>query len=100
MNTAISFLRKKNDNSYLSQRELVVSLGKVNFCLKALIEVGLMKVGNFRYSNKKSGYLYLLTPKRIEPKILVTKRFLQAKIKEHESLIKEINTTQQSLEKI
>ena len=95
-------LSKINDNPHLSQRELAselgISLGKVNFCLKALVEVGLVKVDNFRNSKNKSGYLYLLTPKGIEQKSSVTKRFLQAKIKEHESLIKEIDAIKRNLE--
>ncbi|MGS2716936.1 MarR family EPS-associated transcriptional regulator [Eionea flava] len=96
-------LSKINDNPHLSQRELAselgISLGKVNFCLKALVEVGLVKVDNFRNSKNKSGYLYLLTPKGIEQKSSVTKRFLQEKIKEHDTLMKEIDAIQQSLQK-
>jgi hypothetical protein len=59
-------LSKINDNSSLGQRELA-SFGKVNFCLKALVEVGLVKLEDFRNSNS-SGYLYLLTSKVIEQK--------------------------------
>jgi EPS-associated MarR family transcriptional regulator len=94
-------LSKINDNPNLSQRELAnelgISLGKVNFCLKALVEVGLVKVENFRNSKNKSGYLYLLTPKGIEQKVKVTKKFLMAKIEEHDCLVKEIEEIQQSL---
>jgi EPS-associated MarR family transcriptional regulator len=78
----------------VSQRELVkrldISLGKANFCLKALIEKGLVKAENFKNSTNKTGYLYLLTTKGLEEKITLTQRFLQRKLKEHEALEKEI----------
>lgn len=94
-------LSKINDNPHLSQRELAselgISLGKVNFCLKALVEVGLVKVDNFRNSKNKSGYLYLLTPKGIEQKAKVTKKFLMAKIEEHGALVKEIEELQKEV---
>lgn len=78
----------------LSQRELAnrlgVSLGKANFCLKALIEKGLVKAENFKENPNKAGYLYLLTPKGVEEKVSLTHSFLQRKLKEHESLVREI----------
>ena len=95
-------LSRINSNPSISQRELAselgISLGKVNFCLKALVEVGLVKVENFRNSKNKSGYMYLLTPKGIEQKAKVTKNFLIAKIEEHDFLVKEIEEIQQSLQ--
>jgi len=94
-------LSKLNADPSISQRklasELGISLGKVNFCLKALVDVGLIKVENFRNSQNKSGYLYLLTPKGIEQKANITKKFLMAKIEEHDCLAKEIAEIQQSL---
>jgi EPS-associated MarR family transcriptional regulator len=94
-------LSKISGNPNLSQRglasELGISLGKVNFCLKALIEVGLVKVENFRNSKNKSGYMYLLTSKGIEQKAKVTKRFLQRKIEDYDSLVKEIETLQKEV---
>ena len=87
-------LRQLSDNPEISQRELAkalgISLGKVNFCLKALVDVGLVKVENFRNNPKKSGYLYLLTPTGIEQKSSITKNFLQRKIDEHKKLTNEI----------
>jgi len=72
-------------------RELGVSLGKVNFCLKALVEVGLLKVTNFRNSKNKLAYMYLLTPNGIKQKSLITERFLKIKLQEYEALEAEIN---------
>ncbi|NVK73364.1 MAG: MarR family EPS-associated transcriptional regulator [Oceanospirillaceae bacterium] len=78
----------------MSQRELSkqlgISLGRANFCIKALIEKGLVKAENFKNSTNKVSYLYLLTPKGIEQKLFLTHRFLQLKIKEREALEKEI----------
>lgn len=81
-------------NPEISQRELAknlgVSLGKANFCLKALIEVGLLKVTNFRNSQNKLAYMYLLTPNGLEEKSSITVRFLKAKVQEYELLQEEI----------
>ena len=74
--------------------ELGISLGRVNFCLKALIEKGLVKVNNFRSSTNKRAYLYLLTPKGIEEKAVVTARFLRRKLDEYETLRRELEELQ------
>ena len=78
----------------LSQRELArrlgISVGKVNFCIQALISKGLVKASNFKKSSNKVGYLYLLTPKGFEDKGALTKSFLKRKLKEYEELEKEI----------
>ena len=71
-------------------RELGVSLGKVNYCVSALIEKGWVKARNFRNSNNKCAYAYLLTPRGIEQKAAVTVHFLRRKMVEFESLKKEI----------
>ena len=71
-------------------RELGVSLGRVNFCLQALVEKGLIKANNFRNSTTKQTYLYLLTPKGIQEKAKVTVRFLQHKLDEYETLKREV----------
>ena len=71
-------------------RELDISLGRVNFCLKALIEVGLLKAANFRNSSNKIAYMYLLTPTGIEEKSAITTRFLKLKLQEHANLQAEI----------
>lgn len=79
----------------LTQRELAqhlgVSLGKANFCLKGLIEVGLIKATNFRNSHNKLAYMYLLTPTGIEAKSSITLRFLKSKMQEYELLQAEIS---------
>ncbi|WP_020168572.1 MULTISPECIES: MarR family EPS-associated transcriptional regulator [Methylotenera] len=71
-------------------RELSISLGRVNFCLKALIEVGLLKATNFHHNKNKLGYMYLLTPKGLEEKSVITARFLKMKLQEHANLQAEI----------
>jgi EPS-associated MarR family transcriptional regulator len=71
-------------------KELGISVGKVNYCLNALIDKGLLKVSNFRNSQNKSAYMYLLTPRGIEEKVNVTYQFLRRKIAEYDQLVKEI----------
>lgn len=87
-------LKELQQDPDVSQRELAkrldISLGKVNFCLKALMEKGLVKAENFKNSTNKASYLYLLTPKGIEEKVSLTQCFLHRKLKEHEALEKEI----------
>ena len=75
-------------------RELGVSLGRVNFCLQALIEKGLIKANNFRNSTTKQTYLYLLTPKGIDEKAKVTLRFLKSKLVEYETIKAELEELQ------
>jgi len=88
-------LKTLEQNPEISQRDLArelgVSLGRVNFCLKALIDVGLLKVTNFRNSRNKLAYMYLLTPSGVKEKSLITERFLKLKLKEYEALEAEIN---------
>ena len=85
----------------ISQRELAselgISLGKANFCLKALIAVGLLKATNFRNSNNKLAYMYLLTPTGVEEKAKIALRFLKNKMQEYESLKIEINLLHQEI---
>jgi len=71
-------------------RELGMSLGKVNYCLQALVARGWIKVRNFRNSNNKAAYLYILTRKGIEEKVNVTADFLRRKVAEYDLLSKEI----------
>jgi EPS-associated MarR family transcriptional regulator len=88
-------------NPKLSQRdvarELGVSLGKVNYCLKLLIEKGLIKATNFKNSKNKVAYMYLMTPRGIEEKAGVTLRFLQRKIREYEELGVDIERIRQEV---
>ena len=87
-------LKLLENDPNISQRQLAdalgVSLGKANYCLKALIEKGLIKVRNFRNSQNKLGYVYVLTARGLEDKAKVTVRFLKYKINEYEELEKEI----------
>ena len=87
-------LRVLESSPQLTQRELAremgVSLGKVNYCVKALIEQGWIKARNFRNNNNKLSYAYLLTPRGIEQKAVITSHFLRRKLAEYESLKKEI----------
>jgi EPS-associated MarR family transcriptional regulator len=71
-------------------RELGMSLGKANYCFKALIRKGWVKARNFRNSRKKAAYLYILTPNGIEAKVNATTAFLRRKIAEYDVLAQEI----------
>jgi EPS-associated MarR family transcriptional regulator len=79
----------------MSQRDLAqamgVSLGKANYCLKALMDRGLVKFGNFRKNPDKRQYAYLLTPAGLEEKTRITMAFLRRKVAEFEALEKEIS---------
>ena len=91
---SLNVLRLLAEQSRLSQRELAsstgVSLGKVNYCLRALIEKGFVKAQNYRKSRNKLAYLYVLTPAGVSAKAELTRRFLARKIKEYEALRQEI----------
>ena len=75
--------------------ELGVSLGRVIYCLKSLIEKGFIKVNNFRNSNNKTQYSYLLTPKGIEEKAKLTLDFIRIKTQEYDTLKQEIEILKQ-----
>jgi MarR family transcriptional regulator, temperature-dependent positive regulator of motility len=85
-----------SDNPGITQRELAkklgISLGGVNYCLKALIEVGHIKIENFKKIPNKAIYLYLLTPNGISKKTLLASDFLKRKMKEYEVLKSEIKS--------
>jgi len=92
--THYTLLKTLEKNPGLSQRELAkqlgVSLGKVNYCLNKLIEKGSLKINNFRNSQNKLAYAYLLTPQGIESKARMTVQFLKRKMQEYERLRAEI----------
>jgi EPS-associated MarR family transcriptional regulator len=94
-------LRLLDKNPHLSQRELAkhmgISLGKVNYCLRALMEKGVIKARNFYHNKDKSAYAYFLTPKGIQEKAQVTYRFLKQKMDEYEVLRQEIELIQQDV---
>ena len=87
-------LRLLQENPELSQRELAdavgVGLGSVNYCLKAFIEKGLIKLGNFSAAPDKRRYAYILTPKGVREKATLTRRFLRRKMVEYDALAAEI----------
>ena len=89
-------LRALEANPELSQRQLAqelgVSLGGVNFALKALIERGFVKADNFRKSGSKVAYLYVLTPKGVAEKSSLATAFLGRKLEEYEVLRQEIES--------
>ena len=88
-------LKLLEENPELSQRQIAsamgISLGKVNFCLRALIDIGWIKAGNFSRNPNKKAYFYLLTLKGIEEKGRVTLRFLAKKQEDYEILRQEIS---------
>ncbi|EMY76236.1 EPS-associated transcriptional regulator, MarR family [Leptospira weilii serovar Ranarum str. ICFT] len=87
-------LRILEENPEVNQRELSeilgISLGKVNYCLKALMDKGWIKAKNFKNSKNKLAYAYFLTPMGIEEKALITVRYLKIKMQEYEQIRKEI----------
>tara|TARA_B100001093_G_C26240657_1_gene764232 strand:- start:96 stop:416 length:321 start_codon:yes stop_codon:yes gene_type:complete len=86
----LKLLRKINNDPEISQRdlsnELDMSLGKINYCLKALRSKGLIKIKNFKKSKDKIKYLYILTPKGIVEKTNITIRFMKQKMSEYDEL--------------
>ena len=97
-------LRVLEKHPELSQRQLAkalgVSLGKTHYILNALIDVGLVKVDNFRLSDNKLGYAYLLTPRGLVEKAKVTKRFLSRKKREYKELERQISDLTREVESI
>ena len=99
--THFRVLRLLQDNSEMSQRELAeavgISVGGIHYVLNALIEKGLVKLGNFTAAEDKRRYAYVLTPKGIKEKSLSTGRFLKRKLAEYEALKAEIETLKNEL---
>tara|TARA_B100002003_G_C13814245_1_gene401183 strand:+ start:324 stop:638 length:315 start_codon:yes stop_codon:yes gene_type:complete len=94
-------LRKVNSNPNISQRELAyqlnLSLGKVNYCLRSLKNKGLVKIKNFKKSENKLRYAYILTPKGIAEKTKITINFMKKKMKEYDELKSEIEETNRKI---
>ena len=95
-------LRLIESSPEISQREISkkssLSLGKVNYCLKSLSEKGLIKIKRFSRSERKVGYIYVLTPEGIKTKSLMTIDFLRQKLAEYEVLQDEITSLKNELE--
>ena len=94
-------LKLLTENPHLTQRELAsqlgISLGKAHYVLKALVNVGWIKLGNFRRSDNKVGYAYLLTPQGLVEKSAITRRFLLRKQGEYVQLRTEIEMLQREV---
>lgn len=94
-------LRLLEQEPDLSQREIArrlgISLGKVNYCVRALLDKGWVKAGNFYRSDHKRRYLYKLTPRGVREKAALTVRFLRRKEAEHQALLEEIETLRAEL---
>lgn len=97
----LQVLRLVEQNPDISQREMArelgVSLGKANYCLRALLEKGWVKARNFKNNDSKLRYAYLLTPSGIENKARLTAIYLQAKLAEYERLRVEIEQLQKEV---
>jgi len=89
-----NILRKIQKKPELSQREaareLDLSLGKLNYCIKELKKKGFIKINNFRNSKNKLKYAYILTPRGLSEKTKVTINFMKLKMKEYDELKKEL----------
>jgi EPS-associated MarR family transcriptional regulator len=89
-------LRVLQDSPDLSQRQIAgevgVSVGAVNYCLRALVEKGQIKVHNFQCSNNKLRYAYILTPHGVAEKMRLTGAFLKRKVAEYDALKAEIES--------
>ncbi|MFD1508585.1 MarR family EPS-associated transcriptional regulator [Lacimonas salitolerans] len=99
--THFRVLRLLQDNPEMSQRELAeavgISVGGANYVLKALIDKGLVKLGNFTAAEDKRRYAYVLTPRGIAKKAAITKRFLARKMEVYEALKAEIDVLRHEL---
>ena len=97
-------LKELDNNPNISQRQLAeelgVSLGKINYCIKALIDVGHIKLNNFVKSKNKSRYAYVLTPAGLKEKVKVTVRFLNAKQEQYDALKDEITRLKEEVNRI
>jgi EPS-associated MarR family transcriptional regulator len=101
--TYFRVMRLLEENPDLTQRELAeklgISVGGLNYCLKALMEKGLVKMKNFANSKNKFGYVYVLTPTGMAEKAAITQRFLRRKMEEYEALKAEIESLKRGAEK-
>ena len=100
--THFRVLHLLQENPEISQRELAaavgVSVGGIHYVLNALIEKGLVKLGNFTAAKDKRRYAYILTPKGVSEKTAITRRFLARKMEEYEALKAEIDTLTSDIE--
>ena len=101
IDTEYTLLKILKDNPEMTQRqlsaELGLSLGKTNYVIKALIDKGWLKLNNFKRSDKKLGYIYLLTPTGISEKTVLAQNFLRRKSDEYNRLKEEIEKLRNEL---
>ena len=95
-------LRLLQENPEMSQRDIAsavgISVGGVHYCLNALIDKGMVKLGNFSVAQDKRRYAYILTQKGLSEKAALTSRFLKRKMEEYKALKDEIDTLQKEME--
>ncbi len=100
-NLRFRVLRLLQDDPTLSNREIArklgVSVGGVHYCLKALADKGMIKIRNFRASDNKLHYAYIVTPNGISERAMLASRFLQRKMSEYEALKAEIEMISQEI---
>ncbi len=100
--THFRIMRILQENPDLTQRELAenlgMSVGGLNYCLRALIDKGFVKMQNFQNSKNKFKYVYLLTPQGIAEKVALTSRFLRRKMEEYEALKEEIKALKSEMD--
>jgi len=93
-NDEFDILRKISKEPNVNQRDLAkklgLSLGKINYCIRALKKKGLIKINNFKKNKRKFNYLYLLTPKGVSEKTRITINFMKQKMKEYDELQSEL----------
>ena len=93
----LKIMQMIEENGNISQRQLSkklgFSLGKINYCISALTEIGFIKVKNFSESDRKLNYLYILTPLGVKEKTKITLKFIEKKKREYDILVKNINGT-------
>lgn len=97
-------MRILKENPDFTQRELAeklgISVGSLNYCLKVLIEKGMVKMKNFATSNNKFGYVYVITPTGITEKAVITHRFLQCKLHKYDALSAEVEALKSEVDKL
>jgi len=89
---------KQNTNQREMSESLNISLGKVNYILKALIEKGMIKARNFKNNKNKRAYMYFVTPKGIEEKTKLTLRFFDRKSQEYDKLKQELRDLEEEMQ--
>ena len=98
---SLMLMRDIDENPQVTQRELSanlgMSLGKINFLIKAMVKKGFIKADNFKNSKNKIAYLYYLTPKGFEEKTKITYRYMKRKMAEYEKLEEEIQQLQKEV---